>query len=130
MSSAATNSAASGSSAMEATGWKVAFIGLGHMGGPMAANLVSAGYSVTGFDVVPEALAAAEDCGVLVADSAATAATGADVIITMLPAGKHVFAAFEGEGPGEGCWQPPSRGRSSWNVPRFPLRTRARPIRW
>lgn len=87
---------------MEATGWKVAFIGLGHMGGPMAANLVSAGYSVTGFDVVPEALAAAEDCGVLVADSAATAATGADVIITMLPAGKHVFAAFEGEGPGGG----------------------------
>jgi 3-hydroxyisobutyrate dehydrogenase len=81
---------------------QVAFIGLGHMGGPMAANLVAAGYPVTGFDVVPAALEAAEAAGVVVANSSAQAARGADVIITMLPAGKHVFAAFEGEGPGGG----------------------------
>ncbi|MHA7306457.1 3-hydroxyisobutyrate dehydrogenase [Arthrobacter sp. TMN-49] len=81
---------------------KVAFIGLGHMGGPMAANLVAAGYPVTGFDVVPAALTAAHAAGVVVAASSAAAALGADVIITMLPAGKHVFAAFEGEGPGGG----------------------------
>lgn len=80
----------------------IAFIGLGHMGGPMAANLRAAGYPVTGFDVVPAALDAAQRAGIAVAASAADAATGADVVITMLPAGKHVFAAFEGEGPGGG----------------------------
>lgn len=80
----------------------VAFIGLGHMGGPMAANLVAAGYSVSGFDVVPAALEAAAAAGVGVASSASAAAEGADVIVTMLPAGRHVFAAFEGEGPGGG----------------------------
>ncbi|PYI39888.1 3-hydroxyisobutyrate dehydrogenase [Arthrobacter psychrolactophilus] len=81
---------------------RVAFIGLGHMGGPMAANLVRAGYRVRGFDVVPAALTAAAAAGVVVAASSAEAAAGADVIITMLPAGKHVFAAFEGEGTGGG----------------------------
>ncbi|PYI69487.1 3-hydroxyisobutyrate dehydrogenase [Arthrobacter livingstonensis] len=72
------------------------------MGGPMAANLVKAGYSVTGFDVVPAALEAAQAAGVVVAPSSAAAASGADVVITMLPAGKHVFAAYDGEGPGGG----------------------------
>lgn len=81
---------------------RIAFIGLGHMGGPMAANLVAAGYQVTGFDVVAAALEAASGAGVVVAASASAAAEGADVIVTMLPAGKHVFAAFEGEGPGGG----------------------------
>ncbi|WP_104089967.1 3-hydroxyisobutyrate dehydrogenase [Arthrobacter sp. GMC3] len=80
----------------------VGFIGLGHMGGPMAANLVAAGYTVTGFDVVPAALEAAQAAGVAVAASSAEAATGADIVITMLPAGKHVFAAYEGDGPGGG----------------------------
>lgn len=76
---------------------KIAFIGLGHMGGPMAANLVKAGHSVSGFDLAPAALDQARAQGVEVAESAATAAAGADVIITMLPAGRHVLGAYEGE---------------------------------
>jgi len=75
----------------------VAFIGLGHMGGPMAANLAKAGYAVTGFDLVPAALQAARENGITVADSAAAAARGADVVITMLPAGRHVLAVYGGE---------------------------------
>ena len=75
----------------------IAFIGLGHMGLPMAINLARAGYTVTGFDLMPAALAQAGDNGVSVASSAAAAAKDADVIITMLPAGRHVLAAYEGE---------------------------------
>jgi 3-hydroxyisobutyrate dehydrogenase len=76
---------------------QIAFIGLGHMGLPMAINLARAGYTVVGFDLMPSALAQARDNGVRVASSAAAAATDADVIITMLPAGRHVLAAYEGE---------------------------------
>ncbi|MEU9710965.1 3-hydroxyisobutyrate dehydrogenase [Streptomyces sp. NPDC047967] len=76
----------------------VAFIGLGHMGGPMAANLAAAGHRVLGFDLVPEALATAAAAGVETADSARAAAAGADVVITMLPAGRHVLALYEDEG--------------------------------
>lgn len=61
---------------------KVGFIGLGNMGGPMAANLAKAGHDVTGFD-----LAAAAPEGVAMAASATEAAAGADVVITMLPNG-------------------------------------------
>ena len=61
---------------------KIGFIGLGNMGGPMAANLAKAGHAVTGFD-----LATTPPGGVTAADSAAAAATGADVVITMLPNG-------------------------------------------
>ncbi|MFE9480155.1 3-hydroxyisobutyrate dehydrogenase [Streptomyces spororaveus] len=75
----------------------VAFVGLGHMGGPMAANLVGAGHRVLGFDLVPELLAAAAATGVEPAVSAAAAAADADVVITMLPAGGHVLALY-GEG--------------------------------
>ncbi|MGW3323146.1 3-hydroxyisobutyrate dehydrogenase [Streptomyces virginiae] len=75
----------------------VAFIGLGHMGGPMAANLVQAGHRVLGFDLVPELLAGAAATGVEPAVSAAAAAADADVVITMLPAGGHVLALY-GEG--------------------------------
>jgi 3-hydroxyisobutyrate dehydrogenase len=74
----------------------IAFIGLGHMGAPMAANLVKAGYTVKGFDVVPAALDAARENGVEIAATSKDAAAGADVVITMLPAGQHVFAAYEG----------------------------------
>jgi 3-hydroxyisobutyrate dehydrogenase len=77
-------------------GKKIAFIGLGHMGGPMAANLVKAGHSVSGFDLAPEALETARAQGIEVAESAVAAAAGADVVITMLPAGRHVLGAYQG----------------------------------
>ncbi|MEU6480381.1 3-hydroxyisobutyrate dehydrogenase [Streptomyces sp. NPDC047017] len=73
----------------------VAFVGLGHMGGPMAANLVRAGYRVLGHDLVPEAVAAAAGAGVRPAASAAEAAAGADVVVSMLPAGRHVLALYD-----------------------------------
>ena len=69
---------------------RIALIGLGNMGAPMAANLVKAGHTVTGFDLVPAALQALAAAGGKAAASAAEAAQGADVVITMLPAGQHV----------------------------------------
>jgi 3-hydroxyisobutyrate dehydrogenase len=74
---------------------QIAFLGLGNMGGPMAANLVAAGHAVTGFDLMPEALDAARAAGVSVAESAEAAVTGAEVVVTMLPAGKHVLAVYD-----------------------------------
>ena len=68
----------------------IGFIGLGNMGAPMAANLVKAGHGVTGYDLVPAALQALIAAGGKSAASAAEAAKGADVVITMLPAGEHV----------------------------------------
>src|SRR6266700_4391446 len=68
----------------------IGFIGLGNMGAPMAANMVKAGHTVTGYDIVPAALRALEAAGGKTASSAADAAKGADVVITMLPAGEHV----------------------------------------
>ncbi|MER6317885.1 3-hydroxyisobutyrate dehydrogenase [Streptomyces sp. NPDC001581] len=76
----------------------VAFIGLGHMGGPMAANLVKAGHRVLGHDLVPELLAAAAATGVEPAGSAVGAAATADVVVTMLPAGRHVLALYGEQG--------------------------------
>ncbi|MCU1415151.1 MAG: hypothetical protein JWN80_2491 [Microbacteriaceae bacterium] len=72
----------------------IAFIGLGHMGGPMAVNLTKAGYAVTGFDLMPAALDAAAALGVAVSSTAAEAVDGADIVITMLPAGRHVLQAY------------------------------------
>src|SRR3979409_887897 len=68
----------------------IGFIGLGNMGAPMAANLVKAGHAVTGYDLVPAALRALEAAGGKTAASAADAAKGADVVITMLPEGAQV----------------------------------------
>ncbi|MEW1632755.1 3-hydroxyisobutyrate dehydrogenase [Streptomyces sp. NPDC093801] len=76
------------------TSTTVAFIGLGHMGGPMAANLVKAGHRVLGFDLVPELLATAAAHGVEPAPSAVGAVADAEVVITMLPAGHHVLALY------------------------------------
>jgi 3-hydroxyisobutyrate dehydrogenase len=74
---------------------KVAFIGLGNMGGPMAANLLKAQHQVTGFDLSASALNAIVDKGGKGAVSAAEAVKGAEVVITMLPAGKHVREVYE-----------------------------------
>jgi 3-hydroxyisobutyrate dehydrogenase len=72
----------------------IAFIGLGNMGGPMAANLVKAGHSVTGFDLSGASRAAAEAAGIRIAPDAVAAAADAEAIVTMLPAGKHVRAVW------------------------------------
>jgi 3-hydroxyisobutyrate dehydrogenase len=68
----------------------IGFIGLGNMGAPMAANLLKAGHAVTGYDLNPAALATLAAAGGKTATSAAEAAKGADVVITMLPEGAHV----------------------------------------
>jgi 3-hydroxyisobutyrate dehydrogenase len=75
---------------------KVGFIGLGNMGLHMAANLVKAGHEVTGFDIVPASMAAAEATGVRLAGSANDCAKGADVVVTMLPVGRHVLEVYSG----------------------------------
>jgi 3-hydroxyisobutyrate dehydrogenase len=77
---------------------KIGFIGLGNMGGPMAVNLVKAGHKVTGYDLNPTPMTALQQAGGQVASSAADAAKGADVVITMLPAGEHVRDVFLNQG--------------------------------
>src|SRR6201982_107462 len=72
----------------------IAFIGLGNMGGPMAANLVKAGDKATGFDLAEALRNQAKADGAGIADSAVSAVKGADVVITMLPAGKHVVSVW------------------------------------
>ncbi|CCQ15805.1 3-hydroxyisobutyrate dehydrogenase [Rhodococcus sp. AW25M09] len=72
----------------------IGFIGLGHMGGPMAANLAAAGYTVQGFDLVPAALEQAAKDGVTVMESAVAAVAGADTVITMLPNGRLVLGLY------------------------------------
>ena len=72
----------------------IAFIGLGNMGGPMAANLVKAGFSVQGFDLAEAARQTATDNGIALCKTAAQAVEGAAIVITMLPAGSHVLAVW------------------------------------
>jgi 3-hydroxyisobutyrate dehydrogenase len=72
----------------------IGFIGLGHMGGPMAANLLKAGHQVTAFDLVPAALDAAKSAGAALAASPRAAAQEAEVVISMLPAAAHVKAVY------------------------------------
>ncbi|GHB36782.1 3-hydroxyisobutyrate dehydrogenase [Pseudovibrio japonicus] len=76
---------------------RVAFIGLGNMGGPMAANLVKAGHEVVGTDLSEEACAAFQAVGGQVAASAAEAVRDVQAVVTMLPAGKHVRSVYLGE---------------------------------
>jgi 3-hydroxyisobutyrate dehydrogenase len=73
----------------------IAFIGLGNMGGPMAGNLVKAGHTVIGFDLVPASCEAAKGEGVRIAGSGADAVREADAVVTMLPAGKHVISVWQ-----------------------------------
>ncbi|MDD7908381.1 3-hydroxyisobutyrate dehydrogenase [Pseudovibrio exalbescens] len=76
---------------------KIAFIGLGNMGGPMAINLVKAGHEVTGVDLSPSAQEAIKKAGGICAQSISAAVKEAEVVVTMLPAGKHVDAVYRGE---------------------------------
>ncbi len=76
----------------------IAFIGLGNMGGPMAANLIKAGHHVTGTDLSQDALKRHEAAGGKVASSVHDAVKGADIVITMLPSGKEVRALYSGAG--------------------------------
>ena len=76
----------------------IAFIGLGNMGLPMARNLVSAGYTVVGFDTADAAMGALEAAGGKQAGSASAAAMDAEIIITMLPEGDHVTDVYLGDG--------------------------------
>ncbi len=73
----------------------LAFIGLGNMGNPMAANLVKAGHRVNGFDLVPQNLETAAAHGIEVAADAAATLAGAEAVITMLPAGAHVLNVYD-----------------------------------
>lgn len=75
---------------------RIAFIGLGNMGLPMAANLVRAGFEVHGFDLAGKALKAFANCGGHIAASPLEAAQDSPIVITMLPRGEHVLALFEG----------------------------------
>jgi len=76
---------------------KITFIGLGNMGAPMAANLLKAGHDVTVFDLSRPAVEALVAEGARTADSGKAAAEGAECVITMLPAGKHVEAVYLGD---------------------------------
>jgi 3-hydroxyisobutyrate dehydrogenase len=73
----------------------IGFIGLGNMGSGMAANLVKAGHSVHAFDLSAKALEAAVGAGCAAAGSASSAASGSDIVVTMLPAGKHVREVYQ-----------------------------------
>ncbi|MCP3099433.1 3-hydroxyisobutyrate dehydrogenase [Myxococcus sp. K15C18031901] len=76
---------------------KLAFLGLGNMGRPMAINLHKAGHEVVGFDPAPRASQRLSDAGIRTAPSARTAAEGSAAIISMLPAGEHVEALYLGD---------------------------------
>ena len=73
---------------------RVAFIGLGNMGGGMAANLAKAGHEVIAFDLSEDALARAATNGCTIAESAEQAVADIDAVVTMLPAGKHVAEVY------------------------------------
>jgi len=75
----------------------IAFIGLGNMGAPMAENLLKAGYTLSVYDLSEEATARLQQTGASVADSPKDAASNAQVVISMLPAGEHVHSVYLGE---------------------------------
>lgn len=75
---------------------RIAFLGLGHMGLPMAKNLAADGHEVVGFDVMPAAVEAAREAGLTGADSGTDAAGGASVVFTMFQTGQQVLDAYRG----------------------------------
>ncbi|WP_455597817.1 NAD(P)-dependent oxidoreductase, partial [Acinetobacter pecorum] len=76
---------------------KIAFIGLGNMGGPMAQNLLKAGHQVFGYDLSAVALQHFSEAGGVVCDSPQAAAKQAEIVVSMLPAAKHVREVYLGE---------------------------------
>jgi 3-hydroxyisobutyrate dehydrogenase len=72
----------------------IAFIGLGNMGGPMAANLVKGGHKVVAFDLVAASRDQARADGAAIAESTVAAVKGAGIVVTMLPAGRHVLSVW------------------------------------
>ncbi|GAA0569952.1 3-hydroxyisobutyrate dehydrogenase [Caenispirillum bisanense] len=74
----------------------IGFIGVGNMGGPMAANLAKAGHTVKAFDLSRESVDRAVAAGCTAAETVTDAARDVDVVVTMLPAGKHVSHVYEG----------------------------------
>lgn len=83
---------------------RIGFIGLGNMGGPMAANLARAGHTVQVFDLVAQNIERAIAAGCIAAGDAREAVTGCEVVISMLPAGS--MCATFGCLRGRICWQP------------------------
>lgn len=81
---------------------KIAFIGLGNMGGPMAANLLKAGHSVSVFDLNPAAVESLKAQGAGRGDTAQAIAADADFVVSMLPAGKHVRGLYLGTDTAKG----------------------------
>ncbi|OZI34963.1 3-hydroxyisobutyrate dehydrogenase [Bordetella genomosp. 10] len=77
---------------------KIAFIGLGNMGGPMALNLIKGGHELTVYDLVPASIQAATAAGARAAASAREAVAGAEVVISMLPASRHVEKLYLDDG--------------------------------
>lgn len=76
---------------------KIAFIGLGNMGAPMAKNLLKAGHSLTVHDLSPAAVQGMADAGASAADSARSCIEGAEIVISMLPASRHVEGLYLGD---------------------------------
>ena len=76
---------------------RIAFLGLGNMGGRMVARLREAGHDVIGFDPNEAACAAAREASIPIAETARAAVSQAECVVTMLPAGHHVLAAYAGE---------------------------------
>jgi 3-hydroxyisobutyrate dehydrogenase len=77
---------------------RIAFVGLGHMGGPMAANLLKAGHQLRVFDLVASAVEQAKAQGASAAASAIDAVADAEIVISMLPASRHVEGLYLGDG--------------------------------
>src|SRR5918911_1364879 len=73
---------------------RIAFIGLGNMGLPMAQNLLKAGHAVTGFDIVKANVEKLSAAGASAAQDIGTAVKGNEIVITMLPAGSHVREVY------------------------------------
>ncbi|WP_029145155.1 NAD(P)-dependent oxidoreductase [Microbacterium luticocti] len=85
----------------------IAWIGLGHMGAPMAANLVAAGHTVRGYDIAPACVQAAQARGVTTVASVAEALEGAEACFTSLPMPQHVRGVYDGP---DGIWAHAAEG--------------------